>query len=133
MRVKGDISPTQSFLRLPRRVANRAGQTLLSQQKLSADPGREPVAPRGLDQHATCRAVPGLGDPALTPRAPAGVLGRHQAEIRHKLAWIGEARDIADLGDQRCRSHPCHAAQRPQRVHHCGERPIRQRRRDVGP
>src|SRR5947209_917766 len=62
------ISPTQPFLRLPCRVADRLGQTLLSQQLLAADPRREPIAPGGLDQHPPRRTVAGLGDPTLAPR-----------------------------------------------------------------
>src|SRR5690349_14494081 len=56
------IPPTQPFLRLPRGVADRFGQTFLSQQLLAADSGWEPVAPGGLDQHPPRRAVPSLGD-----------------------------------------------------------------------
>src|SRR3954447_6713197 len=87
------ISPTQSFLRLPRRVANRAGQTLLSQQKLSADPCREPVAARGLDQHATCRAVPGLGDTALTRRVPP-LECSDGTKPRYAISWRGLAKRV---------------------------------------
>ena len=40
------------------------------------------------------RSVAGLGNAAaLASRATAGMLGRHQADIRHELAGIGEARD----------------------------------------
>jgi len=52
---------------------------------------------------ATRRAVSGLGDAALAPRPAAGMLGRHQTEIRHELAWIVEARDVAEFGRQCCR------------------------------
>src|SRR6202035_3849866 len=37
---------------------------------------------------------------ALASRAAAGMLGRHQTEIRHELAGIGEARDVAELSHQ---------------------------------
>jgi hypothetical protein len=33
----------------------------------------------------------------------ARTLGRHQPEIDHELARIGEAREVAQLGDQRRR------------------------------
>jgi hypothetical protein len=42
-------------------------------------------------EHASRRTVPGLGNAALASRATAGMLGWHQAEIRHELAGIGEA------------------------------------------
>jgi hypothetical protein len=49
------------------------------------------------------------------------VLGWHQAKIRHELAWIGEARDVTELGNQRCCDHQRHAAQRLHRVHHASD------------
>ena len=78
--------------------------TFLPQQLLATDPCRERIAPGGLDKHPPCRAVASLCYTALAPRVDAGVLGRHQTEIGHELAWIGEARDG---------------------VHHRGERPVR--------
>src|ERR1700683_3059661 len=80
------IPPAQSFLCLPCDVADWFGQALLPQQLLSTDPRRETVAPGGLNQHPPRCAVPGLGNPTLTPRVAAGMLGRNQAEIRHELA-----------------------------------------------
>ena len=122
---------------------SRLGQALLAQQLLAADPCgmecresrhrtrvlivAEQVAPGGLDKHAPCRAVASLCYTALAPRA-AAVLGRHQTEIGHELAWIDEARDVAEFGNQRCRNHQRHATQRLQRlqrVRHRGERPVR--------
>ena len=60
------------------------------------------------------RSVAGLGNAALASRATAGMLGRHQAEIRHELAGIGEARDVAELSHQSGCGHQPHAAQRLQ-------------------
>jgi hypothetical protein len=28
---------------------------------------------------------------------------RHQPEIRHELAWVSEAREVSEFGDQRVR------------------------------
>ena len=92
------IAPTQSFLRLPCGVADRLGQTLLAQQLLSADARREPITPGRLDQHSPRRAIPSFRDSALAACGAAGVLGRNQTEIRHELAGIGEAGDIAEFG-----------------------------------
>ncbi len=61
------IAPTQPFLRPPRDVPDRLGQAFLSQQLLSADARREPIAPGGLDQHSPRRAIPGFRDAALAP------------------------------------------------------------------
>src|SRR6266567_7826484 len=73
------IPPAQPLLGLPRRVTDRLGERFLAQQLVTADPGREPIAPGGLDQHPPRRTVTRLGDAALAPRAAARVLGRHQA------------------------------------------------------
>ena len=96
------IAPAQPFLRLPCGVSDRLGQAFLPQQLLSADARREPITPGSLDQHAPRDAIPGLRNAALATCGPAGVLGRNQAEIRHELARIAKAGDIAKFGDQ-CR------------------------------
>ena len=104
------ISPTQAFLRLPCGVADRLGQTLLAQQLLSADACREPITPGSLDQHSPRRAIPGFRDAALAARGAAGVLARNQAELRHELARIGEAGDVAKFGNQCRRRDQSHSA-----------------------
>src|ERR1035441_2244813 len=67
------ISTTQSFLGFPRYVAYRLAQLLLTQKEIATDPRRKPVAPRRLNQHAPCRAIARLGDPALTSCASTGM------------------------------------------------------------
>jgi hypothetical protein len=52
------VAAAQPLLRLPRRVADRLGQTLLPQQQLPADSGREAVTPCGLRY---CRAAGWVG------------------------------------------------------------------------
>jgi hypothetical protein len=59
------------------------------------------------------------------------MLGRYQTEIGHELARIGEAGDVAEFSNQGGRGHHTHAAQCLQRLHHCCERPLRQRCFDV--
>src|ERR1700688_2462932 len=85
------IASAQPFLSLPRDITDRLSQTFLSQQLLAADPCGKAVAPCGLDEHPPCRAVTGLGDPALAACAAAGMLGWHQTKIRHELAGIAKA------------------------------------------
>src|SRR5215469_7928727 len=53
------IPPAKSFLRLPRGIADRLGQTFLSQQLLAADPRREPIAPGSRARTAGRRATVG--------------------------------------------------------------------------
>ena len=69
--------------------------------------------------------------PPLAACGAAGVLGRNQTEIRHQLAGIGEAGDVAEFRDYRRRRDESHPAQRLQGTHHRGQRPIRQRRLDM--
>src|SRR5215471_5104620 len=71
------IPPAQPFLRLPRGITDRFGQTFLPQQLLAADPRREPIAPGGLDEHPPRCTVASLCDTALASCAAAGMLGRH--------------------------------------------------------
>ena len=55
----------------------------------------------------------------------------YQPEIGHQLTRIGEAREIAQLGDQRRRIDQRHAAHRLQCCHDGGQRPVRQHRLDL--
>jgi len=91
------ISTTQSFLGFPRYVADRLAQRFLTQQEIATDPRRKPVAPRRLNQHAPCRAIARLGDPALTSCASTGMLGRNETQIGHELAGTGETGDVAEF------------------------------------
>src|SRR5215204_3422306 len=93
----------QPQLRLPGDLADRLGLALLPEQQLAADPRREAVTPGGLYQQPAGGAVAGLGKTAAFDARSTRMLGRHQPEIRHQLARIGEAREVAQLGDQRRR------------------------------
>jgi hypothetical protein len=66
----------------------------------------EPITPGRLDQNSPRRALPDFRDSALAACGAAGAVGRNQTEIRHELAGIGEAGDIAEFGDQTSPSRP---------------------------
>ena len=51
---------------------------------------------------------------SLPARFAARVLGRDQADERGELAWVVEACQVAELGDDGERDDPLHAAQRLQ-------------------
>src|SRR5215469_12091109 len=89
------IARAQSELRLPGDLADRPRLLLLPQPQLAADPGRETVTPGRLDQQPTGGVVAGLGKAAASEAGTARMLGWHQSEIGHQLAWIGKAREIA--------------------------------------
>jgi hypothetical protein len=59
------------------------------------------------------------------------MFGRDQSEIGRQLAWIREAREIAQFGDQRRRINQRHTAHRLQCRHRRGQRPVRQHRLDL--
>ena len=69
--------------------------------ELPADARRVAVVPGALHQDAAHVAVPCLRDrpPPLT--GAAAVLARREPEVRHQLPGAAEARDVAELGQQR--------------------------------
>src|SRR6516225_1311314 len=85
------IARAQSELRLPGDLADQLGLALLPEQQVTADPGREAVGPGRLDQQPASRVIAGFGDAAASDAGTAGMLTRHQPEIGHELARIGEA------------------------------------------
>src|SRR5216683_2355812 len=93
------IAGAQPQLRLPSDLADRLGLALLPEQQLAADPRREAVTPGRLDQQPAGGAVAGLGETAAFDARSARMLGGHQPKIGHQLARIGEAREVAQLGD----------------------------------
>src|SRR6516164_5652773 len=105
------IAGTEPKLCLPGDLADRLGLFLLPEQQLATDPRREAVTPGRLDQQPAGRAVAGFGEAAASDACTARMLARHQPEIGHQLARIGEAREVAQFSDQRCRIDQRHAAQ----------------------
>src|SRR6516162_9387385 len=97
------IARAQPQLRLPGDLADWLGLFLLPEQQLATDPCREAVTPGRLDQQPAGRAVAGLGEAAASDAGSARMLARHQPEIGHQLARIGEAREVAQFSDQGCR------------------------------
>src|SRR5215472_12673860 len=77
------IPPAKSFLRLPRDIADRLGQTFRSQQLLAADLRREPIAPGSLNEHPPRCTVASLCDAALASRAAASI------RPRYAMSWRG--------------------------------------------
>lgn len=49
------------------------------------------IVPGGLDHQPPGVAVAGLGDVAAVPLVAGGVLARHEPQIAHQLARVGEA------------------------------------------
>src|SRR5229473_5489705 len=110
------IAAAQPDLPLPGDVADGPRLALLPQQQLAAEPGREAVAPGRLDQQPASRSVAGLGDAAAFDARAARMFGRHQPEIGHQLTRIGEAREIAQFGNQSGRIVSICAVSRSRRI-----------------
>jgi hypothetical protein len=53
------------------------------------------LGPGRFNQQPAGRVVAGLGDTAVSDARTAGLLARHQPEIGHELARIGEARRVS--------------------------------------
>ena len=93
------IAVAQSQLRTPGNVAHRLGQMLDPIKQLSADPGLHatgrPSRPLGpFDQNTAGKRTSGFGDAATADALAARIFRRDQAEIGHRLAEIGEAREV---------------------------------------
>src|SRR6202011_4902925 len=91
------IARAQPQLRLPGDLTDRLGLALLSQQQLTADPGRAAVGAGRLDQQPTGGTIAGLGEAAASDAGTAGMLARHQPEIGHQLARIAKSREVAQF------------------------------------
>lgn len=65
------------------------------------DFGAVAIGPGGLDEQGTRPAVAAAGDRSLTTGGAGAVLAGHQAEPGHEVTRLGEAAEIAGLGDDR--------------------------------
>src|SRR5882672_3416447 len=104
----------QAQLRPPGDVADGFRYSCLSGGDDACDPRRIAIGPGRLDQRAPRVAVARLGDRALVPVLPGGVLARHQAQVTHELARRGKAGEIAQFRDERHRMHELDTAHRLQ-------------------
>jgi len=78
-------APARPFLRLARRAADRLGQRLLTQQRLAADPGREPALQAASTSIRRAAPWPALGmppNPATDVAAPAKARPRSACNLR---------------------------------------------------
>jgi hypothetical protein len=107
----------QSELRPPGNVTHHLGERFLPIGMLAPDPGNALIRPRRFRQEASHVRIAGLRDRATAHARPAGVLRRHHSQVRHELARVPEAPQVAEFGDQRHRGDERHAAQRLERRH----------------
>jgi hypothetical protein len=77
------------------------GDELLPIAQRAVDAGAVPVRPRGFNEHAAKVCVARLGDGTAPSLAAARVLAWHRDAVAHQLCGALEARQLADLGDDR--------------------------------
>src|SRR5579863_10230271 len=82
----------------------------LAFQEVSTQPWPMLVGPGRFNNHSAQVGVPGLGDPSALNAIAAGMFARDQAAVAHQLPRL-EARETADLGDDRYRRELSNAAQ----------------------
>ena len=90
--------------------------------KFPTHAGRHAIGPGALDQNATRKRIACLGNSGAPDGASGRVFARHQAEIGHQLASIGEASKVTDFGHNRDRddeSDPAHRAHTAKNVVGC--------------
>jgi hypothetical protein len=75
------------------------------------------VVPAGLDQQPAGVAIAALCDVAAVLLLARGIFARGEPEVADQLTRVGEAPEVADLGQQRERSRAADAAERAQPAH----------------
>src|SRR6266511_514335 len=116
------IAATQTMLRLPRNLDDRLRLSALSGPQGAGALGGKAIRPRGLDEDAAHMRVAGFGDRAPLDTGAARMLARHGAAVAHELARMGEARQRADLTDDRRGADLANTAQTLQRADDGAER-----------
>lgn len=92
------VASAQSQLRIPGSIDDRFGNAFVPALDIKADARGMSIAPGRFDQQFPCVAIAGLGNAALTSLTAGRVLRRGNAQPRHKLSGMLEAREIAELG-----------------------------------
>ena len=105
------IAMMQAGLSFPGEIGDGFGEAFLTEAQLAADAGGDAVVPSGFDQCPTSDRVAHFGDAALNSVLAGGVFAGDQAKIAHELAWVGEAVEIAEFGDEGGGVEEGHAAQ----------------------
>src|SRR5437867_2625604 len=120
----------QPELRVPRDVADDLRQRFLPVRMLASDPRNPLIGPRGFREQASHMRIAGLRDAAASDTRPTGIFRGYEPEIRHELARMTDAREVAefrDEGDRRDEGHPA------QRLPRGDDRRPAPRRRELTP
>lgn len=75
------------------------GEVGLSFQKAASEPRSELIGPGSFDHDASQMRIAGFGNAGLNSTTATGVLAGNQATVAHQLPGTGEARQLADFGD----------------------------------
>jgi hypothetical protein len=107
-------APTQSLLRLIRNRNHAARLAFASPREGDADARPVLIVPGGFHQQPTHQRVAGSRDAAAPVLLPAGVLARHQPEVRHQRRRRGESSKVMQLGEDQHRGQCIDAAETAQ-------------------
>ena len=90
----------QPELGLPRDVTHDLRQPFLPVRMLASDPRNPLIRPRGFREQSSHMGIARLRDTAAPDIRPTGIFRRHEPEIRHELARMPEARQVAEFRDE---------------------------------
>lgn len=94
------VAMMQAGLRLPGQIGDGFGEAFLAEAQFAADACGEAVVPGGFDQSSASNGIAHFGDAALLAIIAGGVFAGNQAEVPHELAWMSEALEITEFGDE---------------------------------
>ena len=90
----------QPELGLPRDVTHDLRQPFLPVRVLASDSRNPLIRPCGFREQASDMRVARFRDAAASDTRPTGVFRRDEPEIRHELARMPEARQVAEFRDE---------------------------------
>ena len=112
------VALAQAQLRSPGDLAQGSRLGFIADLHFAGDLCREAICPSRFDQDATGVRVAGFGDRSERARLAGGAFTRYESEECHELFGMSEARELAELCDQRDGRNEVDAAQRHQRRNH---------------
>ena len=121
---EASIAMAQSLLGVLGNSSDLGWLMFLADLQGATNAGGEAVVPGRLDQHTPSVAAAGFGDCAEATFGATGVFAGYQSHIAHQLPGPGEATEIAELGDQRCRGNEVEPTQGHQGVYHRAHPPL---------
>lgn len=115
---------TEPDLGFPSNVLNDLGEPFIAFLDMRRDLGRVSIGPGSLDECAPSPGVSSLCNRPLAAVLSGGVFGGDQPDEGGELAWIVEARDVAEFSDDGYRDGVLDSAQCLQRLDDRAQAPL---------